>query len=458
MDAAPELRAHISERENQAAELLARDGWSKRRLERHVDERLRALLAHAAKRSPHYREAFRGKDLARVPLRELPTLDKATLVAQFDRIITAPDLRLRDVLAHVASPRASRPMFGKYRVFSSSGTSGRAGFVIQSEAEFAVWLANVSRLFARAGIRRDTRFVAIGAPYPLHLTQQIGAALQNERPAAPALNVLTPASEMISALNAYQPEAILTYSGILALLARAQRDGALRIAPRIVLGVGEVLTERTRRAILEAWGIYPANAYGATEAPLLASSSPPGRTLIGYDDLCCLEVVDDRNEPVPPGVAGSKVLITNLVNWTQPLIRYELSDSVTCADAVASSPFLQIASIDGRNDDILVLPARAGGDVAVHPYVLHLPFETLNDISQYQIVQTPQCLQGRVVLQARAAPDILEKVRAALTAALEAAGAVPPPIDVVAVPALPRQAGPGAKLKLVRDERAASTT
>jgi hypothetical protein len=33
-----------------------------------------------------------------------------------------------------------------------------------------------------------------------------------------------------------------------------------------------------------------------------------------------------NNDPVPDGVAGQKVLVTNLFNRTLPLIRYELSD------------------------------------------------------------------------------------------------------------------------------------
>ena len=457
MDAPAVLDTRAADLASRSAELIARDAWSRPQLERHVDRRLRVLLAHAAKSSPYYREVFRGKDLARVALGELPRLDKATLIAEFDRIITAPDLRLSDVRAHLSNAHTTRPIFGKYRVFSSSGTSGQTSYVIQSLAEFDVWLANVSRAFARAGVRRETRLVAIGAPYPLHLTQQVAAALQLDRRGSPDLNVLTPVSEMISSLNAYQPEAILTYAGILALLARAQLDGALRIAPRIVVGVAEVLTERARRAIQDAWGIFPANVYGATEAPCIASSTPPDPTLVGYDDLCCVEVVDDRYQPVPPGVAGSRVLITNLVNWTQPLIRFELSDSITCADSAAASPFLRIASVDGRSDDILQLPARDGGQVSVNPYALQLPFEDLHDVSQYQIVRTAACLQVQLVLQSRAASDVLARVQAALTAALEAAGAVPPPMEVVAVSALRRQSGAGAKLKLVRDERAASS-
>jgi phenylacetate-coenzyme A ligase PaaK-like adenylate-forming protein len=46
------------------------------------------------------------------------------------------------------------------------------------------------------------------------------------------------------------------------------------------------------------------------------------------EDLVIVEVVDRNNRHVPPGVYGDKLLITVLGSRTQPLIRYELDDSI----------------------------------------------------------------------------------------------------------------------------------
>ena len=69
------------------AELLERDRWSRDHLLAHQEERVRALITHAVSQSPYYREAL-GADAAERPLAELPTLSKATLMAEFDRVIT----------------------------------------------------------------------------------------------------------------------------------------------------------------------------------------------------------------------------------------------------------------------------------------------------------------------------------------------------------------------------------
>jgi len=113
---------------------------------------LRSLLAHAVHASPYYRDIF-GPDAANgnVPLSELPTLPKATLMDNFDGIVTDPALRLSELEAHVTSAEANRPFRG-HRVFSTSGTAGLRGLTVYSHEEFALWTAASLRLFAWAGI------------------------------------------------------------------------------------------------------------------------------------------------------------------------------------------------------------------------------------------------------------------------------------------------------------------
>ena len=146
------------------------------------------------------------------------------------------------------------------------------------------------------------------------------------------------------------------------------------------------------------------------------------------EDLVVLEVVDKHNQPVPPAVPGHKVLLTNLVNRAQPLLRYELTDSVTLAGGPnpLGLPYARIASVDGRSDDVVSLPAAGGGRVAVHPFRLRAPFAELLEVRQYQVVHDPAGLQVRVALRERAPADTPARVREALARELRDAGAVPP--------------------------------
>jgi phenylacetate-CoA ligase len=109
----------------------------------------------------------------------------------------------------------------------------------------------------------------------------------------------------------------------------------------------------------------------------------------------------------------------------QGCIRYELSDAVVLDDAPDPSgrPCGRITRIDGRSDDVLVLPAAAGGDVAVHPYRLRAPFVRLLDVLQYQVVQRADGLVVRVVVRTAAPRDLAETVQRAVESAFRLAGA-----------------------------------
>jgi phenylacetate-coenzyme A ligase PaaK-like adenylate-forming protein len=443
-----------------SGQLIARTRWTAERLAAHQRDRLDSLLRHAVANSPYYRRVL-GQDAAcgQVPLRELPVLTKAALMGHFDEIVTDGRLRRGQVEAHLAGPSAGE-LLGGFRVFSTAGSTGRRGVFAYSAAEFAVWMAAQVRMLHTMGVTASMRVAAVGAPDPVHLSRQVFAALAAGRPAAvtagrpavPDLSVTTPLPELVSALNAYQPDAVPTYASTAAMLAEEQLAGRLRIAPAIVATGAEVLTGDMRQRIVEAWGVEPHQAYLATEAPLLASTCARQVGLHLWEDLTLVEVVDDRNQPAEPGVPGHKVLITNLVNRTQPLIRYELSDSVTLAadPDPTGMPFRRLAAVDGRSDDAIALPAADGTTVTVHPLRLRAPFGAFPDVIQYQIGYDGTALTVRLVLRGGSSPGLPGQIQAALTRALRQAGAVPPPITTVRVPVIDREPGHAGKYKLVK--------
>ena len=433
-----------------AATLLQRDLWSREQLAEYQRERLRGLIRHAVERSPYYRAAL-GPGAERAELSDLPTLPKRVLMEQFDRVVTDRRLHLADLEAFLGRADAGDLYLGEYRIFSTSGTTGIPGLFLYSQAEFAHWVAVFVRSFARLGMTPETRIVGVGAPSALHLSQQVIAAMQAGRGGAPKISVATPLDEMVAALEAYRPEVIGGYPSVIALLAEEQLQGRLSMAPRVVLTTSEVLTEDAAARIEAAW-TKPVEGYFTTEVGVVAAGSLDH---VGQHvcEEALVEVVDEENRPVPAGTLGSKVLLTNLVNRTQPLIRYELSDAVVVDDGPDPSqrPYDRIMRIDGRSDDVLVLPAAGGGDIAVHPYRLRAPFVQLLDVLQYQVVQRADELAVRVVVRATAPRDLPEKVEQAVESALARAG-TRSPVRVEVVDEIAREPGHAAKVKLVVSE------
>jgi len=257
-----------------AAELAARTKWSTEQLTTHRRARLRELVSHAVAKSPYYRETL-GAGVLRgeLELERLPTLPKATLMREFDRIVTDPALRLTDLEQHLAGPEAGTSFSGCYRVFASSGSSGLRGVFVHSEDEFATWVAAHLPVFAAIGIDASTRLAAIGAPSPIHLTKQLFAAFGQGRSAPPRVSALTPMRELVDALESFEPDAVIGYASVVAALADEQLDGRLHIEPRILATGGELLTSEMEQRMRAAWGVRPIQIYATTEVPRVASLS-----------------------------------------------------------------------------------------------------------------------------------------------------------------------------------------
>jgi phenylacetate-coenzyme A ligase PaaK-like adenylate-forming protein len=427
-------------------ELLARDGWSRDELLAYQQQRLSALIDYAVERSPFYRETLSPDR----PLEEQPTLPKSTFMENWDAIACDPALSLAGVEAHVEAAAVGRYL-GRFNVGTTSGASGLRGLFAYGIDDFAMSTASSLRALVRCGVRPGMRVISIAARDEVHISKQMFAALQAGRPSgAPALHALTPMPEIVSALNAYQPEVLMGYTGVLGLLAGEQLSGRLDIAPVAVLGSSEPLTADIRARIRAAWGSDPANAYATTEALLVANSTPVTPDVLEIpDDMLVVEVVDADDRPVAPGEVGEKVLVTNLANFTLPLIRYELADRVTLGAGPnpTGRPWTWLSAIEGRTNDTLCLPSLTGGRVDVLPYRLGEPFARLPDVRQFQIDWDGRTLLARVVLRAGGTAD---PVAGELARTLHDAGAAPIPITVVPVSELQREPGPAAKLKLIR--------
>ena len=100
--------------------------------------------------------------------------------------------------------------------------------------------------------------------------------------------------------------------------------------------IAELLTPADRAVIERAFAVPVIDSFVSTEG-LVGHSEPGGSVLSFASDMCLAELVDEDNNPVPAGVPSAKVLVTNLHNLTQPLIRYELTDRFTRPQAHASS-------------------------------------------------------------------------------------------------------------------------
>jgi putative adenylate-forming enzyme len=442
----PSLIARILVRR---ARLRRHERWTRRQLEAHQATRLAELRAFAAARSRFYRRFHAGLDGR--PLRELPVLTKAMLMDGFDDIVTDAKVRLADVDEHLAALRDDGRFLGRYWVSATSGSSGRRSIVVSDAREWAAIIASYGRANEWSGVRisplRRARLAVVSSRTPFHQSLRVGQSIATPLVRTCRLDASQPLTDIVRALDAFQPQVLVAYASMITILAEEQLAGRLHIAPAGVSSSSEVLTPEGRARAVEAWGVTPFDVYAATETGGIAAECDLRRGMHLFEDLVIPEVVDDDHRPVPDGTAGARLLVTVLHSRTLPLIRYELTDRLKLATepCPCGRPFRLVAAIEGRTDDVMELAAEGGaGTVRVHPVVFHRALDLVR-AAGWQVRQEPDAI--RVAIQAPQVELDTAALSAAIAQGLSSIGAAAIPVRVEVVPSIP--AGAAGKRPLV---------
>lgn len=428
---------------------FSRLGWSKDRLRGWQRDRLRALLATASKRSAFHRRRLAGVDLELFELADLPSLPamtKAELMADFDAVSCDPRLT-REAAEHALAATGSepRPLPGGFLCMATGGSSGQRGIFAYGQAgvtEFAslIFRTRLAALGADPARVPEISFAMVGAPSAVHGTMFIPSMLAGSPIRFSFVPVTWPLAGIVDSLNQLRPDGLFGYPSMLARLAVEQHAGRLAIAPRMVNSTAETLLPEFRAAISEAFGAPITDTFATSEG-LVGASAPDDPVITLATDSCIVELVDDAYRPVPSGIASAKVLVTNLYNRLQPLIRYELCDSFTRQPDSPDHGHLRVTVV-GRSDDVLRYP---GADV--HPVVLRSILLTHPGVVDYAVTQTPRGVSVLVLVDCEhgvALPHLRESLRTGL----RRAGLADPEVNVDAVTSLPRHPETG-KLRRV---------
>jgi phenylacetate-CoA ligase len=203
-------------------------------------------------------------------------------------------------------------------------------------------------------------------------------------------SVLEPTARLVQRLNEYQPTLLATYPTAASLLAGEQRCARLAIRPREIWTGGERLAAGHRVYIAETFDCEVHDDYGASEFLAIAWECGRGALHVNADWII-LEPVDERYRPVPAGVASHTVLLTNLANLVQPLIRYDLGDSVMRLEGPCEckSP-LPAIRVEGRCDDVIALNDAAGRQVKLVPLALTTVLEDHAGVFRFQLLQASE--------------------------------------------------------------------
>jgi phenylacetate-coenzyme A ligase PaaK-like adenylate-forming protein len=411
--------------------------------------RLEALLATARERSPFYAErcANRPTDAG---LEAFPPVTKEELMARFDDWLTDPSVRLEDVRRFMSDRRnIGKALGGRYTPFATSGSTGSPAIVLYDRRAMSVFLAlgAIRSLPRRADLlamaRTGRRTAGLYASGGFYLS---GGSMQGVQTRFPwkkrqlrLVSVLEPLASIVRELNDFQPALLGGYPSALELLIDEAEEGRLRIAPAAIMAGGELLSAELRTRLAETFHCSVQSTYSCTEGGVVACECALGHLHVN-EDWVIVEPVDANGDPVPDGVRSDKILLTNLANLIQPVIRYVVTDRIImhregCACG-KTSPWLEI---EGRSDDILDFPTDSGR-VRISPLAIYACVRETSGLRRFQLVQHED---GRLELRIECAEGfprekVFDEARSRLEAILAANGisgaavslsAEPPAVD-----------------------------
>jgi phenylacetate-CoA ligase len=440
-----------------ARALAERERWPIERREARKRERLTDLVCHAARHSAYYREALAGYDPA-VGADSLPELTRATMMERFDEVVCDQRLRRDALLRHAEQLRDDDLYLGSYRAMTTSGSSGRKGLFVYDAAGWATIAGQFLYFSAMAGTRPRVprlKLAAIGGSSPAHMSRRGARTLDVGLHRILSLSVTRPVGELVAALNAFDPDVLNVYPSMGVLLAEEQLAGRLRLSLRTMSTSSELRTPEAAARIEEAFGVRPFDLYATTEGLWGGECERHAGPHLFEEDVI-VENVDEDGRAVPDGTPGARLLVTNLANRVQPLIRLEVSDAVTLSATTCGCgrTLRRLERVEGRAEDVIWLPGAGGRPVAVVPMQFSVVARD-RDVVEFQVVQEGGRLVVLVVGRG-AAPGLEERVRAGVDERLRALGLPSIEIEVRRRDALERSAG--GKLALVVADRPALTT
>jgi phenylacetate-CoA ligase len=370
-------------------------------------------VRHAQSHSPYYARIIRERGLdpdSCVPA-DFPALTKSLLMENFDAIVTDPRISKKTVTEFLK--RSSDPkdlLFNQFTVLHTSGTSGEVGYFLYAPADRRRMRANslhrrsiqaMRRLFPhfKFGFHR-IRIAFYGATGGHYAGVSGVAAMQRGLPRlflkAEAFEVNTPLPSVIAGLNQFKPQVLFGYTTALKMLAAEQRAGRLAIKPLAILASGEMVTKTDMQQLSAAFpGASSSSVYACTEHMTLAISNADRETMTLTDDNLIFEIHADH------------CLITNLFNYTLPLIRYRMSDILH----VVSPPearFTVIENLVGRSEQMPSFVNGAGDTDFISPHTINEIFVEGVTRFQMQIIgatsfRFPICVEPALGDQARTA-------------------------------------------------------
>ena len=190
--------------------------------------------------------------------------------------------------------------------------------------------------------------------------------------------------DYIEIIRRYRPHFVAGYAGSLYLIARVARQYNIRLyQPAFVYSSAEMLRDFMREEIEEQFNAKVYDYYGSREVGAIAGECAYGnKHIFAMNNI--VEVLDDRHQTAIDDSEG-RLIVTNLHNYSMPLIRYDIGDTgvLSSLECACGSALPVLKRLTGRITDHFIL---SNGTRVHGEFITHL-FYFRDWVGQFQVDQ-----------------------------------------------------------------------
>jgi phenylacetate-CoA ligase len=331
-------------------ELKQSEWYSRDELDDLQLRKLQRLVQHAYVHVPYYRDAMRDAGMDPGDIKSLDDIRRLPLLAK-------NDVRSGLYFDLFADNHNKKDMLR----ISTSGSTGEP-FVTyadkyQLEFRFATTLRALEWTGWRFGDRQARLWHQTIGMSRLEIIRERIDAWFMRRLFVPAYEMSPEALEgFVRKIREHRPVLVDGYAESFNFLAQyATNGGKPGFSPRAIMSSAQTLTASSRQAIEEAFGARVFDKYGSREFSGIAYECAQSRDHHVMDESYIVELLVD-GRPAEPGETG-EVVITDLNNFSVPLIRYRIGDLAVAVDDSTPCPcgrhLSRIGRIEGRTQAIV---------------------------------------------------------------------------------------------------------
>lgn len=354
---------------------------TREQLKRYQHKKVKKQLNFVLKHSPFYKELYEERihEHGIENWREFPIIEKKAMMEHFD-LLNTREIKKAQAFELAIKSEESRdftPMIADVTIGLSSGTSGNRGLFLVSKSERNRWAGTVLAKLLPDGILSIERIA-----FFLRANSNLYESVGSKRIQFQFFDLLVDVEKHIKTLNEYKPTILVAPPSLMRMLATAIQGGKLKINPKKIITVAEVLDPLDKKYIENHFGQMVHQVYQCTEG-FLATTCEYG-TLHLNEDLVVIqkEFLDEDR---------FSLIITDFSRTTQPILRYRLNDILTVKKegCKCGSVFTAIEQIEGRCDDIFYFQSpTTDNKIRVFPdFIRRIIISSSDKIEEYQAIQ-----------------------------------------------------------------------